>query len=90
MGQPTRAEDIADPNVAMERGRTEASANLNKEFEIARPMEWAPALAGAGVILGKIRLAVDAGVKLTIATQSQGPIYPLASGIPRYIGSELP
>ena len=42
MGQPTRAEDIADPNVAMERGRAEESANLNKEFEIAVPMEWAP------------------------------------------------
>ena len=49
MAQPTRAADIADPTIAMERGRPETSINLHAESENAGPIERGPALHGADV-----------------------------------------
>ena len=55
-----------------------------------RPYRKGPALDGADVITGRMLLVLDAGVKINITRQSEGPIYRAASGISRYIGLQFP
>ena len=91
LGRPTRVADISDPNLATERGRAKNIHLFEYRVRERRTYSNDPRPGWSLRYPGEdSTFATDAGVKLTITRQSQGPIYPFASGVPRYIGLGFP
>ena len=74
----------------MGRWRAATIINLNAGPEKAGRIGGTKSLGGADVIPGKTLPFIDVAAKLNITRISQGPINPVASGITRYISSQLP